>query len=145
MDARQGVAAVRTRRKIMRRRQEAQAKGEVTKTSNPLRKIRRLRITRNRRPGWTYLVPRRCSTPQDKWDDQIRLNQAYVESRHRWIPLARWVDFLFITNLAGRILDDAACGLDIAFRMEACPNNPRNGGDGFDMGDGTWRDRRWTP
>lgn len=33
----------------------------------------------------------------------------------------------------------------IAARMMHCPNNPRNGGDGFDMGDGTWRDWRWKP
>lgn len=31
----------------------------------------------------------------------------------------------------------------MADRMEQCPNNPRNGGDGYDKGDGTWTDRRW--
>ena len=30
----------------------------------------------------------------------------------------------------------------IAERMKTCPNNPRNGGDGFDNGKNFWTDRR---
>lgn len=32
---------------------------------------------------------------------------------------------------------------EIANRMQQCPNNPRNGGDGDDRGNGQWTDRRW--
>ncbi len=31
----------------------------------------------------------------------------------------------------------------MADRMKLCPNNPRNGGEGYDRGDGRWTDRRW--
>lgn len=72
-----------------------------------------------RRPGWTYLQPADSSTQQQKWDDQIALNRTRVLG-------------VFPRRTARKIAD----------RMEACPNNPRNGGDGYDQGDGTWVDRR---
>lgn len=97
--------------------------------------------TNERRPGWTYLQPACYSTQQDKWDDQIRLNRAHVADRRRWLPLARWIDSVLHSGLERRIIRDTACPLAIADRMESCPNNPRNGGDGHDHGQG-WTDRR---
>jgi hypothetical protein len=61
----------------------------------------------------------RRKTPQEQWDAQIALNRRRVVG-------------VFRNRTAEEIAD----------RMEVCPNNPRNGGDGFDTGDGTWRDRR---
>lgn len=58
---------------------------------------------------------------QERWDEQIELN---LSASH-----------------FGRGHETRMIGA----RMMHCPNNPRNGGDSFDTGDGTWRDRRWTP
>jgi hypothetical protein len=56
---------------------------------------------------------------QIRWDEQIELNLA--------------------ASHFGRGRETRMIGA----RMMHCPNNPRNGGDGCDDGDGTWRDRRW--
>jgi hypothetical protein len=56
---------------------------------------------------------------QEHWDAQIELNLA--------------------ASHFGRGRESRMIGA----RMMHCPNNPRNGGDGFDRGDGTWQDRRW--
>lgn len=56
---------------------------------------------------------------QERWDDQIEANRS-----------SSWFG-------RGRVSHQ------IADRMEQCPNNPRNGGDGYDKDDGEWVDRRW--
>lgn len=89
------------------------------------------------RTGWTYHQPASCSTAQEKWDDQIRLNREGVNARRRWIPLLRRLGLHW---WARRIHRDTRATLAIADRMEACPNNPRNGGDGYGVHEGT--DRR---
>lgn len=57
-------------------------------------------------------------TMQERWDDQIEAN---LSASH-----------------FGRDRETR----EIGARMRWCPNNPANGGDGFDTGDG-WTDRRW--
>lgn len=69
---------------------------------------------------WNLAKRRRWKSMQEKWDEQIELN---LSASH------------FGRGREARM---------IGARMMHCPNNPRNGGDGFDTGDGTWRDRRWT-
>lgn len=61
----------------------------------------------------------RKTTDQERWDDQI--------------------DQLRATNWFGRDRE----AHEVANRMHQCPNNPRNGGDGCNHGDGKWTDRRW--
>lgn len=63
----------------------------------------------------------RRKSMKDRWDDQIAAD-------------------LGASNF-GRGRESRMIGA----RMMHCPNNPRNGGDGFDTGDGTWTDRRWRP
>lgn len=63
--------------------------------------------------------PWRKKSMQDRWDEQIELCLA--------------------ASHFGRGRETRMIGA----RMMHCPNNPRNGGDGCDDGDGTWRDRRW--
>jgi len=55
---------------------------------------------------------------------------------------ARW-DEQVKRNLAASHFGRGRESRMIGARMRHCPNNPRNGGDGFDTGDGAWRDRRW--
>jgi hypothetical protein len=106
---------------------------------------------REHRTGWTYHRPASATTAQEKWDDQIRLNREGVYASRRWIPLLRR---LGLNRWADRIYRDTRATLAIADRMEACPNNPRNGGDGYDHRDAltreleesqrcaTWHERR---
>lgn len=94
---------------------------------------------REHRTGWTYHRSASATTPQEKWDDQIRLNREGVHTSRRWIPLFRRFG---LNRWADRIYRDTRATLAIADRMEACPNNPRNGGDGFNHGFGEWGDRR---
>lgn len=106
---------------------------------------------REHRTGWTYYRPTSATTAQEKWDDQIRLNREGVAASRRRIPLLRR---LGLHRWARRIHNDTRATLAIAERMEQCPNNPRNGGDGHDHRDAltrsleedlgcvSWTDRR---
>jgi hypothetical protein len=80
---------------------------------------------------------------QQQWDEQIChcLRSAYDEN-HAADGYDRWADLAAsfraarrlvypLRNKAASLRDRAAVDLDVAERMENCPRNPRNGGDGF--------------
>lgn len=78
-------------------------------------------------------------TPQERWDDQNDLNEDYCVSQAR---IARIAECLGWTRVAEKARQEVLIKRWMIERAARCPNNPANGGDGFDRGDGSWRDRR---
>ncbi len=78
-------------------------------------------------------------TAQERWDDQNDMNRAYADSQDR---IARVAERFGLKRVAAKARNEIRVREFMTERQERSPNNPRNGGDGFNRGDGKWTDRR---
>jgi hypothetical protein len=83
------------------------------------------------------LFPRK--TGQQRWQAQAEMDEGHLENLK---STARIATRLGLTSIATRKQEEIRRDQWMADRRASCPNNPANGGDGFDTGDGNWTERR---
>ena len=88
---------------------------------------------------WELFKYHTARTGEERWDADRWCNADALKRHQRTL---RWATRLGFTELADRAEAEITEGQFMADRAERCPNNPRNGGRGYDEGDGTWVDRR---
>lgn len=78
-------------------------------------------------------------TDQEKWDGEIGALRGSASGQRGAAVIKAVVG---AHGSAMRSQHEAHRDDELADRMELCPNNPRNGGGGYDHGDGQWTGRR---